>query len=183
MKPANANSNANKAQKGRIWNNIAINRSKSQDVELPDTAIRKGCGTNQLNQNLPASSAKFLNTWQQSDSPSRLSILFKLGPTGLSQIFSIDMPTALLGEIFEALLGFDPASDVVLVVKLLDALTKIKRFSLVVHFLNAAEKAACKQLILKLLSSLGQREQDLAELGITEWTIQELGKKFLVKVS
>lgn len=104
-----------------------------------------------------------------------------MGPAGLTQIFSIDMPTALLGEIFEALLGFAPTVEgVAMVVRLLEALTRVRRFSLVVHFLNASEKASCQQLIHKLLASLIQREQDLAELGITEWSIQELGKQFLV---
>lgn len=99
--------------------------------------------------------------------------LYKLGPVGLGKIFSIDMPTALLGEIFEALLSFNPTIDgVVTVVTLLEALTRVRRFSLVVHFLNEREKAICQQLIHKLLSSLTNREQDLAELGITEWTIQ-----------
>ena len=105
-----------------------------------------------------------------------------MGPAGLNNIFTIDMPTALLGEIFEALLCFSPTTDVVAVTKLMEALTKIKRFNLIVHFLNTSERAACQQLIHKLLASLVQREQDLAEAGITEWTIQELGKKFLVKL-
>ena len=113
----------------------------------------------------------------------RLMTLYKLGPVGLGKIFSIDMPTALLGEIFEALLSFNPTIDnIVTVVTLLDALTRVRRFSLVIHFLNAGEKAVCQQLIHKLLASLTNREQDLAELCITEWTIQEIGKKFLIKV-
>lgn len=91
------------------------------------------------------------------------------------------MPTALLGEIFEALMSFKPSCDVVTVVRLLEALTQIKRFNLVVHFLNSSERAICQQLIQKLVASLVGKEQDLAELGITEWSIQELGKKFLVK--
>lgn len=93
------------------------------------------------------------------------------------------MPTALLGEIFEALLGFAPTVEgVATVVRLLDALTRVRRFSLVVHFLNTEEKAVCQHLINKLLASLVSREQDLAEIGITEWSIQELGNKFLVKM-
>lgn len=133
-----------------------------------------------LNQ-LPIS-AQFLNSWQQSDTKSRLLILYKIGPAGLNNIFTIDMPTALLGEIFEALLCFNPVTDVVAVIKLMEALTKIKRFNLIVHFLNASERETCQQLITKLLASLVQREQDFAEEGITEWTIQELGKRFLVRL-
>lgn len=129
----------------------------------------------------PSGSAQFLNNWQTADNLTRLSILYKLGPAGLSNIFTVDMPTALLGEIFEALMSFKPSCDVVTVVQLLEALTQIKRFNLVVHFLNSSERAICQQLIQKLVASLVGKEQDLAELGITEWSIQELGKKFLVK--
>lgn len=177
LKPVTGSSTTNKAQKGRIWNNIALSK---RNHETDSFEVRKPVSSNDYSQ-LPIS-AQFLNSWQQSDPKARLSILYRMGPAGLNNIFTIDMPTALLGEIFEALLCFSPTTDVVAVTKLMEALTKIKRFNLIVHFLNTSERAACQQLIHKLLASLVQREQDLAEAGITEWTIQELGKKFLVKL-
>ncbi|XP_057369596.1 coiled-coil domain-containing protein 103-like [Daphnia carinata] len=183
LKPIASSSHPySKTQKGRIWNNIALAK-KSQELESSEARKSMLIPANNFGLNQLPISAQFLNSWQQSDKKSRLLILYKIGPTGLNNIFTIDMPTALLGEIFEALLCFNnPITDVVAVIKLMEALTKIKRFNLIVHFLNASERAICQQLIHKLLSSLVQREQDLAEAGITEWTIQELGKRFLVKL-
>lgn len=179
LKPVPGGLSSIKTQKSRLWNNIAINK-KSQESESAET--KKSQPTNNYSLNQLPICAQFLNSWQQSDPKSRLSILYKMGPAGLNNIFTIDMPTALLGEIFEALLCFNPTLDVAAVIKLMEALTKIKRFNLIVHFLNVSERAMCQQLIHKLLASLVQREQDLAEAGITEWTIQELSKRFLVKM-
>lgn len=183
LKPIVSSSpSSGKSQKGRIWNNIALTK-KSHEPDSNDARKSMLIPANNFGLNQLPISAQFLNSWQQSDTKSRLLILYKIGPTGLNNIFTIDMPTALLGEIFEALSCFNnPITDVVAVIKLMEALTKIKRFNLIVHFLNASERAICQQLIHKLLSSLIQREQDFAEEGITEWTIQELGKRFLVKL-
>ncbi|KZS14525.1 Coiled-coil domain-containing protein 103 [Daphnia magna] len=183
LKPiASSSPSSCKSQKGRIWNNIALTK-KSHEPDSNDARKSMLIPANNFGLNQLPISAQFLNSWQQSDTKSRLLILYKIGPTGLNNIFTIDMPTALLGEIFEALSCFNnPITDVVAVIKLMEALTKIKRFNLIVHFLNASERAICQQLIHKLLSSLIQREQDFAEEGITEWTIQELGKRFLVKL-
>lgn len=169
-----------KNQKGRIWNNIVTykkNHDSDSSSENRKPVASPSCNSPQL-----PISAQFLSSWQQSDPISRFSILCKMGPIALNDVFTIDMPTALLGEIFEALLCFNPVTDIVTVNKLMEALTKIKRFNLIVHFLNASEKASCQQLITKLKVSLVQQEQDLAEEGVTEWTIQELGKKFLVNI-
>lgn len=178
LKPVPGGLNSIKPQKPRIWNNIAINKRTSEANTQLESRKPSPSTNYPLNQ-LPIS-AQFLNSWQQSNSDSRLSILYNLGPAGLNNIFTIDMPTALLGEIFEALLCFNPTSEVRAVIKLMEALTRIKRFNLIVHFLNTTEKAACQQLIQKLLASLVHQEQDLAEEGITEWTIQELSTRFLI---
>lgn len=183
LKPvASSSVSANRSQRGKIWNSIALTkRNHEPDLYEARKATLNTADNYGLNQ-LPIS-AQFLNSWQQSNTESRLLILYKIGPAGLNNIFTIDMPTALLGEIFEALLCFNSTlTDVAAVIKLMEALTKIKRFGLIVHFLNSAERATCQQLINKLLSSLVQREQDFAEEGITEWTIQELSKRFLVKL-
>lgn len=180
LKPVPGGLSSIKSQKGRLWNNIAISKKNNEADTTSDPKKSIPASNYSLNQ-LPIC-AQFLNSWQQSDPKSRLSILYKMGPAGLNNIFTIDMPTALLGEIFEALLCFNPTTDMSSVVKLMEALTQIKRFNLIVHFLNVSERAACQQLIHKLLASLVQQEQDLAEAGITEWTIQELGKRFLVKM-
>lgn len=178
LKPVPGGLNSIKPQnRPRIWNNLATSKRTSETDNLEDH--KPSPPTNYSLNQLPKS-AQFLNSWQQSDSQSRLSILYTLGPAGLNNIFTIDMPTALLGEIFDALFCFNPTNEVGAVIQLMEALTKIKRFNLIIHFLNMTEKAACQRLIQKLLASLVHQEQDLAEKGITEWSIQELGKRFLL---
>lgn len=54
------------------------------------------------------------------------------------------------------------------------------RFNLSLQFLSSVEKATCKQLMEKLNSSFQNRQQDLAEEGITEWTVLELKSKYKV---
>ncbi len=173
LKPANISASG-KPARTRIWNNLALNKRSSHHDPPDYTETQRNKTSAQANSThlasnqIPSGSSQFLTCWQQSDAPARLSLLYKMGPSGLSQIFSIDMPTALLGEIFEALLGFAPTVEgVATVVRLLDALTRVRRFSLVVHFLNTEEKAVCQHLINKLLASLVSREQDLAEIGIS----------------
>jgi FixJ family two-component response regulator len=46
-----------------------------------------------------------------------------------------------------------------------------------VEFLSSIDKTAASQLIEKLLASLSDRQQDLAELGVTEYTIESLARK------
>ena len=192
LKPANLSSSAGKTTKTRIWNNLS-RRSNNNQLEtdsVETNALRKPTNTSSTSNHhqftanhVPSGSSQFLNCWQQSDVQSRLGLLLKIGPVGLVQIFSIDMPTALLGEIFEALHGFEPTVEGIRAcVKLLEALTRVRRFSLVIHFLNAGEKAACQTLVNKLLQALSWNAQDLAELGITEYSVQELGKQFLLKL-
>ena len=64
------------------------------------------------------------------------------------------------------------------VVRTLELVTHSRRFSLSVQFLSAAERAAGAQLIEKLRVSLTDRQQDLAELGVTEWNIENIANKF-----
>jgi len=52
-----------------------------------------------------------------------------------------------------------------------------KRFRLGVQFLSTFDKTAANQLIEKLLASLPDRQQDLAELGVTEYAIHNLAAK------
>ena len=60
------------------------------------------------------------------------------------------------------------------------AVTQSKRFGLSVQFLTSIDRSAGSQLIEKLLSSLPDRQQDLAELGITEYVIQSIASKLSI---
>ena len=55
-----------------------------------------------------------------------------------------------------------------------------KRFSLSIQFLSLVEKQTLGQLLEKLSAGLTDRQQDLAERGVTEWNIQEIKKKYKV---
>ena len=61
-----------------------------------------------------------------------------------------------------------------------DAVTSSKRFNLSVQFLSSSDRSAGTQLVEKLLTSLQGRQQDLAELGVTEFTINSIADKFHV---
>ena len=89
LKPvSNGSLSANKLPKGRIWNNIALSK-KSYETESCEA--RKGAATtaNNYSLNQLPISAQFLNSWQQSDKKSRLLILYKMGPAGLNNIFTM----------------------------------------------------------------------------------------------
>ena len=76
-------------------------------------------------------------------------------------------------------ISFGPSvSDMVTVVNTLEILTKSKRFSLNVQFLSKGEKEAAGQLVEKLRAGLTDRQQDLAELGVTEWHIENISRNF-----
>ena len=97
----------------------------------------------------------------------------------MKKIFVTEVPSELLVDFLYTFLTFDTSStDIVVVVKTLELLTSTKRFSLSCQFLSSVEKQAGEQLIEKLRSSLLDREQDLAELGVTEWNIENIAKKF-----
>ena len=94
------------------------NNNQLETDSVETNALRKPTNTSSASNHhqftanhVPSGSSQFLNCWQQSDVQSRLGLLLKIGPVGLVQIFSIDMPTALLGEIFEALHGFEPTVE------------------------------------------------------------------------
>lgn len=181
LKPLNRGHVTAKNSRGRIWNSIALKKSAIEEEAMETEPRPCECPTNVLPLQLPSSSSQFLCWWRRCDQPSRLSLLYKLGPAALGHLFRIDIPTDLLGEILQALYGFNSSvEDVIAVVALLEALTEVKRFSLGLQFLNSAEHTTCRQLMQKLMASLVHREQDLAEQGVTEWSLQQLAKKYKV---
>nr|CAD7262056.1 unnamed protein product [Timema shepardi] len=130
---------------------------------------------------LPATTAEFVQAWRPLDICDRLQLLKKMGPAAMGHLLRVEIPVGILGEILQALLAFPPnTSDIVLVVGLLEALSEAKRFSLSLQFLSSVEKATGRQLMEKLNSSLQNRQQDLAEQGVTEWTVLELKNKYKV---
>ena len=62
----------------------------------------------------------------------------------------------------------------------LEILSETKRFSLTIEFLSKTEKQAVVELMSKLRASFADSQKDPAELGVTEWNIENLAKKFKV---
>ena len=62
----------------------------------------------------------------------------------------------------------------------LGAVTNSKRFSLSVQFLSSFDRSAGSQLVEKLLTSLPDRQQDLAELGVTEFAIHKVAERLSI---
>ena len=115
----------------------------------------------------------------------RISFLEELGQDKLKKVLSTEIPSELIVDFIHTFLSFAPSAssevDTLLlatVVRTLELVTQSRRFSLSVQFLSAAERAAGAQLMEKLRVSLTDRQQDLAELGVTEWNIENIANKF-----
>jgi len=111
----------------------------------------------------------------------RYRLLMKTGSEELGTIFKTEIPTGILGRIVEALLCFRPVvNEIIFVTQVLEILTKTKRFSITLDFLTREEKDLCKDLMKKLEESLKDKQQDLAEQGVMEWTITTLRSTYKV---
>lgn len=131
---------------------------------------------------LPGTPHEFTQLWCALDISERLHLLRRMGASTLGHLFRTEIPVGVLGEVLQALLAFTPSTqEVVLVVGILEALTEAKRFGLSLQFLSSVEQTTGRQLLEKLESSLQDRQQDLAEEDVTEWTLQELRKKYQVQ--
>ncbi|XP_050543827.1 coiled-coil domain-containing protein 103 [Daktulosphaira vitifoliae] len=93
-----------------------------------------------------------------------------------------EIPPSVLVELLETLLIFpsNSVSDIVAVTKLLDVMTGTKRFELAIEFLSSTELDTLCNLFNKLEESLKFGQQDLAEQGVTEWSLSTLRKKYRV---
>lgn len=52
------------------------------------------------------------------------------------------------------------------------------RFNITLEFLTREEKDCCSKLMKKLEDSFKDKQQDLAEQGVTEWTITTLRSSY-----
>ena len=109
----------------------------------------------------------------------RIKFLQTVGSPSLKKIFSIEVPSELIVDFIYTFMSFGASvSDLVTVVNTLEILCQSKRFSLNVQFLSKGEKQAAGQLVEKLRAGLTDRQQDLAELGVTEWHIENIARNF-----
>ncbi|KDR16713.1 coiled-coil domain-containing protein 103-like isoform X2 [Zootermopsis nevadensis] len=177
LKPLDRTEKLNSLQPKRssIWNSLAPR--KKQGVEMETT---QPCTLNMIQHgdSVPTT-VEFVRRWRPLDICDRLLLLKRTGAQTVGQLVKSEIPVGILGEILQALLAFPSnTTDIVFVVRLLEALTEAKRFNLSLQFLSSVEKATCKQLMEKLNRSFQNRQQDLAEEGITEWTVLELKNKY-----
>lgn len=168
---------AGAAPSGRgVWNSLAGRRDTASTpaAALMSQAVCPAA-------RLPATLHEFHREWRRLEVCGRLTLLRRMGAAALGHVLRAEMPAGLLGEVLHTLLAFSPSTaEVRLVVELLQAMSEAKRFSLSLQFLSSQEKRTCEQLMEKLLGSLEGRQQDLADSGITEWTIKELRTKYKV---
>lgn len=166
------------SKRSSIWNSLAP--KKKQGIEMETT---QPCSQSMIQQDdhVPTTTLEFVRQWRPLDICDRLLLLKLIGAQNVGQLVKSEIPVGMLGEILQALLAFPSNTpDIVFVVRLLESLTEAKRFNLSLQFLSSVEKATCKQLMEKLNSSFQNRQQDLAEEGITEWTVLELKSKYKV---
>ena len=170
--------------KSSIWNSIAnvtSRKSASDDKRLENAGINKATME-------PKNVDEFYDSWKNVEKCDRISFLEELGQDKLKKVLTTEIPSELIVDFIHTFLSFAPSAssevDTLLlatVVRTLELVTQSRRFSLSVQFLSAAERAAGAQLMEKLRVSLTDRQQDLAELGVTEWNIENIANKFQFK--
>ncbi|XP_026275945.1 coiled-coil domain-containing protein 103 [Frankliniella occidentalis] len=171
-----------------VWNSIASGKKKPaaerQEKHDMENDVYPRSASNQVDlQRALSSTSEFMQMWRSLDgSERRYAALQRVGTGALGRLFSTtEIPVGLLGEILEAALHFRASThEICFVVKMLETLTKAKRFCLTLEFLSSGEKATCKQLLSKLNNSLQGQQQDLAERGVTEWTLRQLHNAYRV---
>ncbi|XP_034242422.1 coiled-coil domain-containing protein 103-like isoform X2 [Thrips palmi] len=181
-------SDSSSSRSGFVWNSIASGKKKApsdrQEKHDMENDVYPRSASHQVDlQRALSSTSEFMQMWRSlDDSERRYAVLQHIGTGALGRLFSTtEIPVGLLGEILEAALHFRASTnEICFIVKMLETLTKAKRFCLTLEFLSSGEKATCKQLLSKLNSSLQGQQQDLAERGVTEWTLRQLHNAYRV---
>lgn len=157
MKPINKSDLERKGRSARIQ--YCVDNEKSQECTTPKS-LADTCG--------------FPGNWRKLNVPMRRAFLHELGPSSLKKEIGTGITTSLLGEVFEALSHFqDDNDELICTMELLQALTSVERFTIMICFLTPIENAACRKLFEKLSVCFVQKDKDLTELD-------KLKKLFLV---
>ena len=165
--------------KTTIWNSIAnaaSRKSTNMEYHKSETAeVNDDCVSNSI----PKTFDEFYESWRRTEMSERIKFLQNIGSPSLKNILSVEVPPELIVDFLYTFMSFGPAlSDLVTVVNTLELLAQSRRFSLNVQFLSRSERAAAGQLLEKLRAGLTDRQQDLAELGVTEWHIENIARNF-----
>merc|ERR1711874_899985 len=176
-----------KTNSSSIWNSIAKATSRkvtNDEVTSRATSSSHGRVLPEMSKKpetakLPRTVVEFHNIWRNTEISQRLTFLRDLGQSNIAKIFNVEIPPELLGDIIHTFLTFGPSlQDLVTVVHTLETLSLAKRFSLSIQFLSLVERQTLGQLMEKMSAGLTDRQQDLAERGVTEWNIQEVKRKY-----
>ena len=165
--------------KTTIWNSIASaasRKSTNMEYHKPETAEASDDG---ICNSTPKTFDEFYESWRRTEMSERIKFLQNVGSPSLKNIFSVEVPPELIVDFLYTFMSFGPAlSELVTVVNTLELLCQSRRFSLNVQFLSRSERAAAGQLLEKLRAGLTDRQQDLAELGVTEWHLENIARNF-----
>jgi len=164
-----------KTNSNSIWNSIAAATSRkgtNEEVSVSQPGRARGPRGGQ-----PRNVDEFHNIWRNLEISERLSFIREVGQANIARIFNVEIPPELLGDVIHTFLAFGPSiQDLVSVVQTLETLSLAKRFSLSIQFLSLVEKQTLGQLLEKLDQGIRDRQQDIAEMGVTEWNLQEIRK-------
>ncbi|XP_025409862.1 coiled-coil domain-containing protein 103 [Sipha flava] len=167
-----------------VWNNVATcnmqDNSKQSSDSISDVDIIKD--------NIPSACSpkvqEFIVSFRRLNAAKhRYKYLSLHGAEHVASTFhNEEIPPSVLVELLETLLIFPSNSvpDIVAVTRLLDVITGTKRFELAIEFLSSTELDTLCNLFDKLEESLKSGQQDLAEQGVTEWSLSTLRRKYKV---
>ncbi|XP_015363692.1 PREDICTED: coiled-coil domain-containing protein 103 [Diuraphis noxia] len=168
-----------------VWNNVVATHnmqdSKQQCSDLAAADV-------DLKDNIPSACSpivqEFILSFRRlSTAKLRYKYLSLHGAENVASTFHTEeIPPSVLVELLETLLIFPSNSvpDIVAVTRLLDVITGTKRFELAIEFLSSTELDTLCNLFNKLEESLKSGQQDLAEQGVTEWSLSTLRRKYKV---
>jgi len=177
----------NAKTKTSIWNSITSATSRKSSCEAkpansPEGMQALSVATITNGTQIPRNIDEFHQKWRSIEICDRIGFVQDVGQVAIAKIFSTEIPPELLADFLYTFLTFGPSlTDLVVVVQTLESLSQAKRFSLSVQFLSAVERQTAGQLVEKLRAGLIDRQQDLAERGVTEWQILQIANKLLVE--
>ena len=160
--------------KNTIWNSVSNDKRdkiSNTDIKTSDESVKIIYE--------PKNVAEFYTSWRSKEPSDRISFIKDIGQSKLKEIFATEVPSELVVEIVETFHHFK-ASEIIMVVQTLELLSETKRFSLTVEFLSRRERQAVAELMERLSTSLADSQQDLAELGVTEWNMENIARRFKV---
>jgi len=178
LRPMSKKELEDKCNSSLLWNNVAHNMQDSkQTAEFVSNAGIKD--------NMPSACSpkvqEFIVSFRHLETAKhRYKYLSLHGAEHVASTFhNEEIPPSVLVELLETVLIFPSNSvpDIVAVTRLLDVITGTKRFELAIEFLSSTELDTLCNLFDKLEESLKSGQQDLAEQGVTEWSLSTLRKK------